>query len=178
MFPQGYGSFDPAFGLQQWTRTRQGSGFHSVDHRTRYNNGFSRLGFNVHSTLPVNSAQVNYQAREFSNFAFNPVLCHLGNQGVIDLPNSLKSNCYSNYTDWGGNPQPVSYPPPPPVGPYGPVPFGGIPVDDMGYGFPNNYGGNSLAIASLMQQITQVLQIKVLLQNITINKGDGEGSGT
>jgi hypothetical protein len=174
MFPDaaGYG-YSSALGLQQNTRTIHSANSHQVNHQTVFNTNNSRLGFQVDSLLPVGQARTNYQARDFHNFAFSPILHNQANNGNIYLPPELypQGHTASQDSNWGEPPVAYGYPggfygPPPP-----PPPGFGFGPPPPNFGPPNFGGGNNFNISNLMTQITQILQMKVLLQNVTINLG-------
>lgn len=87
-----------------------------------YNNNSTRIGLNVQSFTPSPNSFLNVQAREFQNYAYAPVMQHLGQLGAVGLPASFQNinpqgvaPTMSELTNWGGNPmaQPAMFMPSP-----------------------------------------------------------------
>lgn len=97
-------------GLNSWSQTIQQPQSSVSNFQSVYNNGFTRMGFKVQSSLPVSSGRVNFQSREFSNYATDSVLQYLGQMGLLALPDSLVGAnqdgipTWSELTNWGANP--------------------------------------------------------------------------
>lgn len=101
----------PGLGLNTWSQNVVYGNTSNANLLSLYNNGFTRSSFRVKSTLPGTQSMSNFQARGFQNYAYIPVLQHLGQSGVLALPASFRHAnpagvppTMSQLTNWGGNP--------------------------------------------------------------------------
>ncbi len=98
-------------GLNTWTQNVVANNSSLTNLLSIYNNGFTRTMMRVQSFVPRPESLVNFQGREFSNYAYIPVMQHLGQLGLLGLPASYGTinpagvpPTMSQLTNWGGNP--------------------------------------------------------------------------
>jgi hypothetical protein len=99
------------FGLNTWTQNVVANNNSMTNLYSLYNNGFTRTSMKVQTFSPYPQSNVNFQGREFSNYAFIPVMQHLGQSGLLNLPAAYQyirpaggHPTMSQLTNWGGNP--------------------------------------------------------------------------